>query len=335
MPSEELADAASVPAWFVDAVARGCEGAVFKDLIGYSSVKRRLAAELQVDPFSSNEVLQEDLDDVTWAVFAGGATIDLAMSQTPMAASLAVKATRRIDSAASAAWEIPAPTLLKASADALEAMGLTPAEAEALAWHPSCTLTHKTALVGALAGLEGVSGRDDFSRLATRAGDEIECRFYRETAELIWSYHTQRRPLKALAVKGDSVEMTDVDGRVVLPLRADYVVWTRDTESTVAALPRSGKRSLWVSGRASGRSLQALGQQGVRVTTRVFAGQTDAVDVAAELTPDRAEAPAQEDEENRTGKLARDMQDGAGNLLHGLGSAVLGRDDDETAPAEE
>ena len=311
------------------------EAAVLKDLIGYSAVKRRLAAELHVDPFSSNAVLQEDLDDVTWAVFAGGATIDVAMSQTPMAASLAVKATRRIDSAESAAWEIPTPTLMKASASALEAMGLNPAEAEALVWHPTCTLTHQTALVGALAALDGVAGRDAFARLATGAGDENECRRYRETAELIWSYHTRRRPLAALAVKGDVVEMRDVDGRVVLPLQADYLVWTPEAEASVKGLPRSGKRSLWISGRASGRSLKALGQQGVRVDVRVFEGQPETVDVAAELTPERAEAADAETEENRTGKLARDMKDGAGNLLNGLGSAVFRGGDDEAEPAGE
>jgi hypothetical protein len=102
-----------------------------------------------------------------------------------------------------------------------------------------------------------------------------------------------------------------------------------------AALPRSGKRSLWVSGGASGRSLEALEQRGVRVHTRVFAGQTDSVIVVTELIPQRAEDPAVEDEGNQTGKLARDMQDGASNLVDGLGSALFGSDDDETEPAEE
>ena len=305
---------------------------MIKDLIGYSRFKMRLAAELDVDPFSSNEVMQEDLGDVTWAVFAGGATIEMVLSEAPIAAKVAVKASRRIDSARTYAWEIPPGTLIQASMEALEAMGLTPEEAEALAWHPTCTLTHQLGLVSALAALEGVPGRDAFARRAIPAQDETSCRYHKELAELIWTYHAYRRPLQALAVTDTVVTLRDVDGREVLPLRADYVAWTAGAEQLVAALPPSDERSWWLSGVTSEQTGGALEQRGIGVHERSFDLDAEGIDVVAVLIPDRSEQAAGDDVRNQTRKLVDDMQQSTSNMLGGITGKLFGG---KQAPAED
>jgi hypothetical protein len=224
----------------VGGIGKGGQGGssqMLKELLGYQRVKNRLASELGVDACSSNAVLQDDLDDVSWAIFAGGASIDLALSQAPVAAGLSVRAVEAIEGARAPLWAIPTATLLRASSEALRGMGLAPDEADAIARHPACTLTHQTALVSSLVELEDVGGRADFARLAASAPDEAACRFYVETAKLIWTYHRGRRPLETLRVADGVARLEDADGRLVLPVRADYVFWTPQARTLADAFP--------------------------------------------------------------------------------------------------
>ena len=48
------------------------EDSKFKNLIGFSNYKRENAHDLGVDVYSKNEVLQDRLNEISWAGFAGG-----------------------------------------------------------------------------------------------------------------------------------------------------------------------------------------------------------------------------------------------------------------------
>src|SRR2546430_7856006 len=54
------------------------EGNRMKDVIGYSDKKRRIALQMGIDPYSTNTVMQKQLDDVAWASWAGGFTFSVA-----------------------------------------------------------------------------------------------------------------------------------------------------------------------------------------------------------------------------------------------------------------
>lgn len=308
--------------------------AMLKDLAGFTRTKRRLAAQLGVDPFSSNGVLQSDLDQVSWVVFAGGASIELAMSQAPLSVSLSFSALREVHRARSSLWDIPIVTLLQASVAALKKMGLTRDAAESLVYHPNCTVTHQTLLVSALADVEGVSGRDTFARLATNAADESACRLHMETAELLWTYHHHARPLEALEVSGASVRARDVDAREILVLRADYVAWTDHVAELADALPQAKQRSLWLSGAASPRSRSELERRGFRLEERVFDRYPPEIEVAAILTPERANPVGEDDAENQTRKLLNDARDRAHQMIDAAWRKYMGRNapDREATP---
>src|SRR6266487_2787323 len=51
---------------------RDVDGSRMKDAIGYSDKKRKIALQMGIDPYSTNAVLQKQLDDVAWASWAGG-----------------------------------------------------------------------------------------------------------------------------------------------------------------------------------------------------------------------------------------------------------------------
>src|SRR5215468_485505 len=53
-------------------------GKRLQDAIGYSDKKREIALEMGVDPYTTNTVLQKQLDDVAWASWAGGFSFSVA-----------------------------------------------------------------------------------------------------------------------------------------------------------------------------------------------------------------------------------------------------------------
>src|SRR6266702_3705914 len=54
------------------------EGSRAQNIVGFTAAKRKVALSLGVDPYSSNDVLQRELDGITWASFAGGLTFKAA-----------------------------------------------------------------------------------------------------------------------------------------------------------------------------------------------------------------------------------------------------------------
>ena len=58
--------------------SHAAEGSRMQQLIGFSDEKRKVAISLDVDHYSTNTVLQHELDGIAWASFAGGMTVQLA-----------------------------------------------------------------------------------------------------------------------------------------------------------------------------------------------------------------------------------------------------------------
>ena len=56
--------------------SHAAEGSRMQQLIGFSDEKRKVAISLDVDPYSTNTVLQRELDGIAWASFAGGMTFN-------------------------------------------------------------------------------------------------------------------------------------------------------------------------------------------------------------------------------------------------------------------
>jgi len=76
------------------------EDSIARELIGFGSAKRQLANHLGVAPYSSNPVLQRELNSLAWAAYAGGMTIAVGMVAIRAAstvASLSVTGAKWVD----------------------------------------------------------------------------------------------------------------------------------------------------------------------------------------------------------------------------------------------
>ncbi|MBF0274065.1 MAG: hypothetical protein HQK84_02420 [Nitrospinae bacterium] len=310
--------------------------ALMKDVIGYNTAKRRLAADLNVDVYSSNKLLQEELNDVTWAIFAGGATIEAALSVAPIAASLSVRAATMSSTNNQGLWKVSAATLREAGEKAFLKMDLNKEEAEKLMFHSVCTLTHQTALVAGLASMNNVSGRKEFAQLALSAENEQACRRYQEIAELIRSYHVNKQPINHISVEKNRIYVEPEAGGKTVVVLSDYFVWTKEN---AALADVEGVNAIWVSGIVSPLAKQQLSLKNIQVHENVFANFPEKAAILATILPNRVE----EETGNKTGKLfdgilsiGSEIGNGVGSVAGGVADTITGENSTEkiTPPSQ-
>ena len=240
-----------------------------KSLIGYNKAKRFLADSLDVDPYSSNPVLQEELGDLAWVTFAGGATLDIPLIVT--GASTAVTGVQIAAGVKDPLRDASPTSLVNINTQLLEQMGIKGDEADKFIFGKVLNVRHQTVIVHALASLKDVPGRDAFIRLATKAGKEHEARAYQATAMMIAGYHTGAAPVKRIDVQGDTVFITDLRKTVALMLAGDHVAWTAKVAAHVSRFPAgSGKRALWTDGSVSAAARSALEAKNITVQAQAF-----------------------------------------------------------------
>jgi len=68
-------------------------GNIVVNVLGYSEQRRQLAKQLRVDPYTTNKVLAEKLDEVAWAAFAGGLGVRALKMTVPASMALSVTTT--------------------------------------------------------------------------------------------------------------------------------------------------------------------------------------------------------------------------------------------------
>ena len=118
-----------------------------KELIGFNSAKRSLAKRVGVDPYSTNQVLQKELDRLAWAAFAGEVGIGQTVGKIPLQGE--------ISAVSNMVWDTPPGDLEVANREKLAAMGVSKEEVNAWYENPWYTPTTQTLLVQMMEGLEG------------------------------------------------------------------------------------------------------------------------------------------------------------------------------------
>ncbi|MBT3305081.1 MAG: hypothetical protein HN377_01220, partial [Alphaproteobacteria bacterium] len=245
--------------------------AALKDFIGFNKAKRTLAAKLDVDPYSSNPYLQKELGDLAWANFAGGATIDVAISAATVGGVGATVSAINMGAATGGIFLTKSLTSLTTlNTKYLADMGLLDTAADPFLFHAKYPVPHQTLLVLALGAMQDVPGRADFIHLATRATNEVQTRFYQRTAQIMATYHQQARPVRRILVNRGWAFFEDADGRLVLPVPANYMAWTPGAEVMAQAFPAAPNRSMWTTGFVSPMTRTQLTSQGIGIEETIF-----------------------------------------------------------------
>ncbi len=252
------------------------EDSRLKQALFVSSWKRDFAAEHGVDVYSSNKVLQEQLNKVGWASAIGGLSLSAAMAPLSGAGALVFKNTRLANQVGEALKEEPPSRLRIINNDKLAAMGISKDLAQSFLDHPIFTPRHDTVITAALADLKGARGRDIFLQAILSAQDEVGANFFMNMAQTLQGYNATVSPIEDIALVNGLTVARAKNGRALIPFPLDRGVWSERGSKIVSQLKQTyeatgfqGKFDFWVTGTVSPLARQWLAGQGIAVTENV------------------------------------------------------------------
>ena len=196
-------------------------GQVTANALGYDDQRRRIAKEVGVDPYSTNPVLLQKLDEIAKASFAGGLGITAFKAVVP--ASMVISTTTMLSDWV---WDVAPGTLKVQNENALKAMGVSQDMVDQLLRQPHFTLTLQTRLVKALERLPMTGNRPSVMPFAVTVVSFDQARFVVEAMEMLVQYHETVSPLRALEKNAPFAARTKT-GTLVVAGPVDYLSWTK------------------------------------------------------------------------------------------------------------
>ena len=242
------------------------------ELLGFSTVKRQVANHFGVDVYSSNRVLQEKLDSLSWAGYAGDAAIRLATLPIGGPAGAVLTGTSFSTTVGELLRDHTPEELRHLNRDKLEIMRLDDSLIEAFLQHPWYSPRHETVLVQALVEMNVVKNRKTFFKVATSARFEEEALFFQRMAEMLLSYHQNVKPLEEFVAIDDRLLMgLTRDHTLIGMLPSEYLSWraelaeAAETVATWTSAQQIKKVELWMTGKLSPRAHHELVARGMTV----------------------------------------------------------------------
>ena len=252
------------------------EDGVAQNLLAVSSFKRDYAKKFDVDVYSTNEVLQKELNSVAWASAAGNLTLSVASMVTGAAVLQAASGLRTLEQAKDLVNALPATELSKRNREALRQMRVPDPIANRFLENHLLSPRHQTVIVEAMRALSGVAGRSAFIQYAARADSEDAALLFQQMAELLADYHRSVTPIQRLDIYLNVPLVYTGQGSAVILLPIDRLLWTERTSGIATGLGQTlakrqpvRKVEVWLTGDASDRAHQGLQQLGIALVEHV------------------------------------------------------------------
>ncbi len=248
------------------------EDSDFAALLAVSSYKRDYAAEHNVDVYSTNPVLQKELNRVAWASVPGYLSVSVALSPAKGIAVAAYKTMGLVD-LLNEVIEEEAPTDLHViNENKLKDMGIPEDLIRNFLNHPIYSPRHQTVITFCLAELGQAKGRDIFLRTALNALDEEEAFFYQQIAELFRAYNETKSPLVAIKRFNRIPLGVAKNGTVFVAAPFDHGIWTEHAERFINDLvdayshgPKGQRVDFWITGTLSDRACKEMSKRDIAV----------------------------------------------------------------------
>jgi hypothetical protein len=253
-------------------------GSRMKDAIGYSDKKRKIALEMGIDPYTTNTVLQKQLDDVAWASWAGGFSFSVATFPISGPVGAALTVTNLNSTVTDLLREKSPSELEQINRSAFRGMGASASDADKILNGGAFTPTQATTFAVHLKALKGVANRGAFVKAAAqKSTTEADALFCVYTAALMDQIH-QKTPIARIVMLRDFPVCVAKDGTIIVALQWDYAAWTSgaasftDEVQKLAAKSQNAHVSVDLSGEVSPRLREELEKRGITVQDRLVPG---------------------------------------------------------------
>jgi hypothetical protein len=238
----------------------------FKEsLIG--SEKRKAAAELKLDVYSSNSKVQEFLNKVAEARASGALTFRLATLAIPGGAGLAVGAASFSGSVEDMLRDNDPKELHVINEKTLQQEGFESFLIDEFLSHKHLSPRHKTVMVLALKDLHGVTGREEIVKVAIKRTTQQEAMalFQMNRLVMLSEYH-KKNPIQKIEQINEIPIITLQNNKKALVLPIDILYWADDPETILTGLAKEKNLDILVlSGKATELTKQKLSEMNVRL----------------------------------------------------------------------
>jgi hypothetical protein len=246
------------------------EDGVAQNLLAVSSFKREYAKKFDVDVYSTNEVLQRELNSVAWASAAGNLTLSAASMVTGAAVLQAASGLRTLEQAKDLVNALPPTELSKRNREALRQIRVPDLITDRFLENRLLSPRHQTVIVEAMKALRGIPRRSAFIQYAARADSEDAALLFQEMAELLADYHRSVAPIQRIEIYQNVPVGYTSQGSAVILLPIDRLLWTERTSGIATSLGQTlpkpqavQKIEVWMTGDASDRARAGLQQLGI------------------------------------------------------------------------
>lgn len=227
-----------------------------KVAVGYDAAKRAFAYELGINPYSSYEPVMSELGDIATASVSGGLLPRAAMAAVGGDVVAVLQLSGTSEGLRKLVRDNPPGELEKLNRSKLASMGVAPRIADSFLNNHLYDPQEKTFLVGELARLGDVTGRDAFVAAAALVSRPTLAVFYRATAALMARYDEKISPVSGMGRVAGMPYIRKGDGALVVLLPLDYVFRTASFETKLQSLERElarlngvTAREMWFTGR--------------------------------------------------------------------------------------
>ncbi len=235
--------------------------------IGYNKARRELAERLAIDPYTTNTLLNAQLDELAWSGLAGRISFGALLGSAGAVAEVA-SVSGRLDRLV---WDLSPREIRDLNEKHLAEAGFAGIRVRNFLrngfFHPSLQID----LTAALLALHDADGRFEFIDLAADAADELEARFLVNFLNMARLTQDQDgAPIVRIVIDGEAMWVTTAEGSPVLLAPVDYISVTPWLEALLDHPRLIGRRTtLRVGGLVSEEAARRLARAGWRVETQV------------------------------------------------------------------
>ena len=256
MGAQQIASSATNS--FGSGKAAGQAGTATLNALGYDMVRRQLAHQLHVDPYSSDPILTKKLNEVAWVMFSARMTVNVAMMAVPGSMIISgVEITNDL------VYQTPRADLIILVQKKLKSFGLSQQEIVTFSTNTAIPLSLQVTAVKDLEALGAIPGRREAAVAIGNVMTEYQARFLVTSLHMLDQWGQQQAPITRLQAPGPMIAR-DQNGATILPAPVDYLSWTQRIAgfATDPQLMTRRHRVLWITGKMTPLARQQLAANG-------------------------------------------------------------------------
>lgn len=247
------------------------EDSRIEQTIGFSHSKRQVAYRYHVDVYSQNQLLQEHLDRIAWAEYAGGITLGVATMPVGglAGATLTVSGTARLLGEVIATT--PPAELKLQNRQKLERMGIVKGLIDLFIENPHFSPLQQTAFIMALEETRVNENKSLPLEIALRAANHHTAAVITTTMIMLAGYDKHVTPLVGFKRVAGLFCAVNKNREVIVMLPADHITWNKRLADGAASFYNKGNRfvELWAMGTISPLAQKELKSLGWKVEENV------------------------------------------------------------------